>query len=233
MNTYTSNGSKLIIDPNGCKINHLNLNGQHLLWSGERPDGKRAATHICFPNFGKVTTGELQTLDQHGPARNQEWEKINDQPPTYAWEHPGTKFYPHGIKLTRRFYLGGSHFTVSTVVKNTTDKNLPINIGEHCYFAIPSKLHAAVTLNGKAVETKKLEGTDYRRFKKNLLVEIPEVGTLSLKGKGYNQVALWALNNAEYLCIEPIAGKPDDIYKPYNQLRPGEKREYFVKLTLI
>lgn len=229
------------IDPLGCRVTELVLGGKKIFWSGVRPDGKAASTHPCLPHFGQVTEGPLAALPQHGPARNEQWERvqsknhsIHNHEQKYYWEMktvPG--IYPDGLVVYRTVELSkAGTFTLTTAVHNHGDQPLPINPGEHGYFAVPYRLRNEVKVNGERIPDVWPE-TFYGDLKEvNTLVH-PKIGTLELTVHNFKRFAAWSVPEAEFICIEPIWGLPNSVNRSTHVLQPKTKVRFTLSLMVV
>lgn len=230
VNLKTKN-SELIIDLNGGKINRLNLTGQAVLWGGLRPDGKKAATHVCLPNFRKVRSGLLAKLPQHGPARNDKWQLITNDPLVIKWTMDEIKgVYPAGLIARQEFKLYPQYLIYSLILKNLKDQVLSVNPGIHFYFLAGDKNQ--IKINSKKIDPNLwlADGSIYPIQSENV-IEF-SWGKISLKQEGFKQFMLWSPLEAEFVCIEPVNGVDNDIYKQENQLQPNQYRRWQVLLKL-
>lgn len=224
------------IDPMGCRVTELVLNGKTVFWSGLRPDGKQASTHPCLPHFGQVTTGPLAQLPQHGPARNETWILVGQEKSTegvrYKWEMQSVEgVYSKGLVAYRTFELTENLFTLTTSVHNHGSEVLPINPGEHCYFAIPYTNRGLVKVNGQLIPDIWPE-TYYGSLKTHNTLDLPGIGKLQLMAKNFKHFAAWSVPGAEFICIEPIWDRPETVNQSSHRLHPNTKIRFILGLTL-
>ncbi len=232
MISLKAKSSEIIIDLNGGKINRLSLAGQTVLWSGLRPDGKQAATHVCLPNFRKVRSGKLAELPQHGPARNNRWRWITKDSLVIEWVMDEIKeVYPAGLVASQEFQLDTHYLTYDLVLENKADKALSVNPGIHFYFLAGDKKE--IKIDSQKIDSNLwlADGSIYPIQNRNL-IEF-SWGKISLEQVGFKQFMLWSPNGAGFVCLEPVNGIDDDIYNKENQLMPHQTRSWSVKLELM
>lgn len=220
------------IEPIGCGVNELYLDGKQILWSGVRPDAGKGFTHPCIPNFNLA-----KDLPNHGPARKELWLQQSEN--TWSWqmlEIP--EIYPAGLAATRSFKLERESFTVTTTIFNQGQKALPINIAEHHYFKCESNDREKVLVDGKTFSKSGLEGNaEFNRWQvgtHNLF--IPGIGQIKLDVAGYEAFAQWSQPEANFVCVEPIQVLPPNSAKfkeEAPQLLPGETKIFSYTLSLI
>lgn len=219
------------IEPMGCGIGELYLDGKQILWSGVRPDGGKGFTHPCIPNFNLA-----QNLPNHGPARKELWLQQNEN--TWSWqmlEIP--EIYPAGLVATRSFKLENESITVTTAITNQGQKPLSINIAEHHYFKCEPNNRADVLVDGEAFSKSGLSGeaefNPWQEGKHDLFV--PGVGQIKFDVAGYAAFAQWSQPEANFVCVEPIQILPPDPTKFEEQapkLLPEETKIFSYSLSL-
>lgn len=220
------------IDPTGCGLGEVWLNGIKVLWTGVRPDGGKGFTHPCLPNFNLA-----EGLPNHGPARKAEWLQEDEQ--TWSWrmaEIPG--IYPEGLEATRVFELGEASLTVTTTVTNQGTEPLAINVAEHHYFACPPTKRAKVKVDGHLFSPSGLKGeAEFKTWSEGEhLLEIPETGTIKLAVQGYQAFAQWSQPGAEFICVEPLQvlpPAPAKFLQTAPKLLPGESKIFSYTLSQV
>lgn len=223
--------SSCAIDTLGCGITKLILQDQEILWSGTRPDGGKGFTHPCIPNFNLA-----EGLPNHGPARKEEWQRIDES--TFTWqmaEIPGV--YTAGIQATRMFTLSTEQLSVTTEIANKGKSSLPINIAEHHYFSCPSELRSQVKVNGKEFDIGALAGQALYSplVGEQLEIVFPQGIQVVMTVEGYAAFAQWSLPDAEFVCIEPIQimpPEPTEFFAMAPQLQPEEKKIFRYTLSI-
>ena len=221
----------LEIDPIGASIRRLILGDNEIIWSGTRPDGGKGITHPCIPNFN-IAEG----LPNHGPARKDEWKKMDEH--TYTWSMQAIgDLYHAGLQAIRTFRLEDEKLTVTTTLKNNSDQNLPINIAEHNYFVCSSDKRALVKINGVPFDKGGLEAE--AKFLeiggKELRIEIPGKPVIVMRVDGYTAFAQWSQPDAQFVCVEPIQVFPLEASKFINdapQINIGETKIFQYMLSL-
>jgi len=227
----TNTNTKCEIDLIGGGITNLYLDNKHILYAGPRPDGGKAFTHPCIPNFNIA-----KDLPNHGPARKESWEQIDDN--TISWVMTEIKgIYSAGIKATRKFKLKDKAITVTTTIINTGENSLPTNIAEHNYFVCPKDKVKDVKINGILFHEKaQLADAQFNPWQDENILEIPSIGKLEFNTKRYAAFAQWSQPNAPFACIEPIEilpPKPDSFFEVAPKITPGETKvfEYTIRLS--
>jgi galactose mutarotase-like enzyme len=230
LQSATNLNTKCEIDLTGGGITNLYLNNKHILYAGPRPDGGKAFTHPCIPNFNIA-----KNLPNHGPARKETWEKINDN--TIVWEMKEIEnIYPKGIKATREFKLKEKSITVTTTIENIGSEELTTNIAEHSYFACPKEEVKNVKVNGILFHKEALKANaQFNPWQDKNILEIPSIGKLEFNTKGYKAFAQWSQIDAPFACVEPIEimpPEPEDFFEIAPKMKPGETKvfEYIIKL---
>ncbi len=223
--------SYVLVSLDGGRILELVLDGWMVLWNGVRPDGKWAATHVCVPNFRKVRSGDLIALPQHGPSRSEKWELVSNNPLKIRWqmkEKVGN--YPAGLIAEQEFRLDKTSLDYVLRLKNQSTKTILINPGVHFYFVVGDK--DKVKINDQKVDPKLWLGDGSVFGIKDKNVINLGWGKIELEQAGFKQFMLWSPEGAEFVCIEPINGVDDDIYRKENELEVGKERVWRVKLGI-
>lgn len=220
------------VEPVGCGLGEVWLNGQQIIWTGIRPDGGKGFTHPCIPNFNLA-----ENLPNHGPARKEAWTKETDS--SWTWKMSEIPdIYPAGIEAQREFLLDDKSLTVTTTIKNNSDVALPINIAEHHYFLCSPDRRAEVKVNGLSFSKTGLIGeTEFNPWSKNEhLIEIPDVGTIKMTISGYGAFAQWSQPDANFVCVEPIQvmpPAPEDFTHQAPKINSGETKVFSYTLSLL
>lgn len=223
---------KLEIDLNGGKIVNLEKDGQQILGTFERIDGKIANTHICVPNFDQEGMEEYGLLF-HGPCRNAQWKLIKESENMIriGFEFEGTEKYLSSLLIEQEFSLGDS-FRHKIRVKNTGNNEVPVNIAIHNYWA--SK-EGWLGLKINEVDISQIvKDDDYFDTKDENIVLFPDGRKFNLNLKGFNYVRLWTARKEEgsntiydqnCVGVEPSIGKGSYFGSEESMLKVGEIRE--------
>jgi galactose mutarotase-like enzyme len=210
-----SNGWNLVIDLLGGRISKLKYNGERILGSYQRIDGKTGNTHLCIPNFANEGV-EKYGLMFHGPARNGEWkvldQKDNEIKIYYQFENVGS--YPGKIGITQKFTLGKSEFKHEIKMKNLGESAVPINLAIHNYW---DSFYGwqGLKLNGLDV-SKIVEVSDYVKLEEKNEIKMPSKNKIIWKLEGFNFAKLWTgfvkdndcnKFDEKYVCVEPVMTK--------------------------
>lgn len=223
--------SAFTIDPVGASVASLTMNGIDILWSGLRPDGGKGITHPCIPNFNIA-----QGLPNHGPARKEEWQKVNEN--MFNWSMQALEgVYPAGIQAQRTFVLEHDTFTVTTEISNHSAQELPLVIAEHHYFACEPEDRQQVKVNGEFFDKGGLEANaKFLELDGNeLRIEIPHKPVIVMTVEGYHAFAQWSQPQAPFVCVEPIQVLPLDPAKFMSdapKIQSGEKKVFRYSIAL-
>jgi galactose mutarotase-like enzyme len=228
---HTNNNTNCEITLDGGGIMNLYLDGKHILYAGPRPDGGQAYTHPCIPNFNIA-----KDLPNHGPARKELWTKINEN--TISWEMKEISgIYPVGIKATRQFQLSEKSITVTTIIENIGESELPTNIAEHNYFVCLKDKVKDIKINGVLFDKKAQQANaKFSPWQDTNNLEIPEIGTLQFNTTAYQAFAQWSQPEAPFACIEPIEimpPKPEDFMRKTPKIKPGERKTFSYTIKLM
>lgn len=210
----TTKNDLIRVNPLGAKIEVV-LNGNAILGSFLRGDGRQGVTHPCSPIFGPDRKN-FYGLKQHGNMRNEacEVEKKDDSiVVSHLITDPG---YPSGMKVEQVMRLIDGAFSFEMTHTNTGDMVAAVNSGEHCYFDAPL-----------GFEGTKVNGQDITQLIKNnydgIAIDLNESNSIQIPGKpeyileqqGFKKAVVWVGKNPEtkeidktYLCIEPVEDDP-------------------------
>lgn len=212
---YVDGHSQMVINPYGARIEELELDGNKLLTSIVRGDGRKASTHPCTPIFGSETTTSFG-LPQHGPMRNELCAVVEESPNDVIISHEviaGT--YPEGMVVTQRFFVSPRLFSLLTLHCNMGEQPLPVNFGEHFYWHTP-KGWEGLKINEVDV-TDVVKNDEAIPLKERNQILIPGLPTITLGQEGLPWANLWAYQNPgtgqydqNYVCIEPVERNPKD-----------------------
>ena len=105
-----------------------------------------------------------------------------------------------------------------------------VNPGVHFYFVAGDK--DKIKINGQKIGPDLWlgEGSVFPIKDKNVINL--GWGKIGLEQAGFKQFMLWSPEGAEFVCIEPINGVDDDIYRKENELEVGKERVWRVRLGI-
>lgn len=223
------------INPQGAKIEELVLGGEPIFYFGLRGDGKTGVTHPCTPNFGKDRTE--YGLIQHGPMRDSDCkvliDELNHKKLSYDIVH---EKYPTGMNVTQDFLQENEQFILETIHTNNSGQELPVNFGEHCYFATPHGWDG-VEVNGiNITELVKTNGTI--KLEDKNIIQIPGKKPFTLEQVGLDYAVVWCYKNEKgesdqnYICIEPLQRPVDSFGAPESIIKNGEASKTVLKIFL-
>jgi D-hexose-6-phosphate mutarotase len=255
----TPEGLKAIINPTGAFIETLHDKaGRDLVFPRQNLNGKdRGGIPVCAPIFGP---GEQFGLNQHGFARNMEWEQIepddeldrND--PSIAWLKLGNpRLRPNtlpdeyqgiemrlGIKLTSEPQISALDMWLQ--VKNDGEVPFLLTPGFHPYFPLSDGLNAEqIELMADGQQVSFLEtGLDPA-------VQLPPVGKnqISFETHTHNVTirspelivpVVWSQKSdvEKYICVEPTYAGPtfqlDADSRRHFSLQPGGINHYSMQI---
>ena len=126
-----------------------NTSGHEFMWSADPAFWNRTAPHL-FPIVGRLKQdlfefkGKSYTLTQHGFARDSEFkvERQNESSVTFLLRSTEETLqkYPFAFEFRVRYELQEKQLTVSYEVTNTSDSELPYNVGGHPAFVLDHPL---------------------------------------------------------------------------------------------
>lgn len=231
--------SRMIINPQGARIELLNLGGREIFKALTRGDGKAASTHPCTPVFGPETITSFG-LSQHGPMRNDLTEVIKNDANNVELRYiidSGT--YPFGMQVEQVFSLAGKSFTLETTHTNNGKEAAPVNFGEHFYW-LAQKGWKGLTVNGEDV-TNAVENDLVIPLNSRNIIVIPGQEEIVLEQEGMPYANLWVYRDENtgkydqhYVCIEPVEGDPtkDSFGSKGSYINPGSSRKTSVTISV-
>jgi galactose mutarotase-like enzyme len=206
------------------------------------PSGKnRGGIPLCAPIFGP---GETVGLNQHGFARNCQWE-ISDQtesqvkltldkpasqvdglPPVYAG---------CGLELTIRLLENGLQEKLE--VRNIGIEAFTANPAFHPYFPVlagETPEQAKVVIDGQAhqlaadelIATRKIDSISSEAQL------VTSRGTWTISGGGLPLFAVWSESSRDFICVEPTeSGYLSD--SPASKIQPNETKIFTMTLQFF
>lgn len=222
----------LRIDTDGGRIISLEKNGQQILGTFERIDGKKGNTHVCVPNFGEEGVDEYD-LPFHGPCRNEEWMLVEKTENKFkiSYEFRATEKYSSNLFIEQEFSLENG-FKQKVTVKNIGGKDVPVNVAIHNYWMINNGW-LGLKINDIDV-SHIIKNDDYFDIRNENIILISDSKKFNFNLKGFNCVRLWTGRKGEgdnivydqkYVCIEPAIGKNGFFGSEESILKAGETKE--------
>lgn len=178
----------------------------------------RGGMHPCAPNFGANATG--LDLDQHGFARDMDWE-IDEKAQSYVrLSLDGIKDY-EGVKFLVEYKLNDTSLLTSLSILNKASKEKLVAPGFHPYFYSDQ---GKILINNPKIDQKSLVSSIFDQNKaQKFTVQGNEIEIVGLENVNY--FVFWTDFKGDYICVEPtyMANSFEDESKASYILRPGEE----------
>lgn len=225
----------------GSIITSLKFNEKEILYFNKESfenteDNVRGGIPILFPNAGGVEGPKYPNLKQHGFARDMKWisnkmqngfisilESNKESKEMFSYE-----FY---TKIRAEFKDDGS-FEINQSVKNLEkEKELPISMGLHPYFKVPSELKKDIEFNFKGGDfikenIKKWSNGEYISIdnpKGKMEINIPTIGKIILNvSKEYEKIWVWSKKGEDFFCIEPVMRDKNGLVNNPHKIKPAD-----------
>lgn len=174
----------------------------------------RGETHWCYPNFGTIREPKyVGFFPQHGFLRNRVLDVTAHSTDSVRFEtltlldndllRVGIRTYRHGITA----YL--------LVTNDSGEERIPTLPALHPYFSVPRD-GLCIGVAGKSIENTDIPSNDHPE--ENMIIErrglpvsvnLHGIGRVHLVTTGNcSHVVIWSDKSSEYVCVEPIFGKP-------------------------
>jgi galactose mutarotase-like enzyme len=254
----TSDGRESSFSPErGGIITSLKLNGKELLYLdpdtfNDRSKNVKGGIPILFPNAGPIEHPDYPQLKQHGFARTTPWniDSMNEHGFIESLRSDETTHnqYPHDFSLfLKGNFENGSAFSIVQGVKNeNADRAMPVAMGLHPYFRVPTDRKGDVKFNfpggdkaqqqieqwgnGKAVS---LANPSTVKNHIPMHLEIPELGTLVLTASPeYQRIWIWSMKDMDFICVEPVMRDSGGLVNNPELVQPGQTLAPEVKIEL-
>lgn len=145
--TLSSGDLSAEINPIGAQLSTLrDPAGRHLLWNGD-PAIWNGRAPLLFPIVGALAGGAYRLdsksypLPRHGFARGKRFDVVESTPAAAVLrlkaDQDSFKVYPFHFELEIRFALDGSTLSVTTLIRNADDADMPASFGYHPAFRWP------------------------------------------------------------------------------------------------
>jgi len=242
----------------GGIITSLKLGGKELLYFdvdtfNDRSKNVKGGIPILYPNAGPIEHPDFPNLKQHGFARNEVWtvDEMNEQgfieslrsDPATLEKYP----YDFSLNMQGKFEDDGS-FAISQAVKNEgADRAMPVSMGLHPYFRVPSERKAEIKFDwpggeiaqqqieswasGKAISLNN-PSTEKKLVPLNII--IPELGTVIMTaGPEYKRIWVWSAKaDSDFVCIEPVMRDKGGLVENPELVQPGQTLSPKIKIEL-
>lgn len=132
----------------GAELTSLKRNDTDIefLWQGDEAFWGRQAP-VLFPIVGRLKNdsytfeGETFAMTQHGFARDQVFEVVNQTQTTLVFSLTSNdqlkKIYPFDFELQIAYEVTGDNLSTSYIVKNLSEKEMYYSVGGHPAFNVP------------------------------------------------------------------------------------------------
>ncbi|HEY5589288.1 MAG TPA: hypothetical protein VIK86_10105 [Candidatus Paceibacterota bacterium] len=208
---------------------------------------------ILFPNAGPLdNNSEFPNLEQHGFARKLEWssEKVESGFSSSLSSNDDTKkVYPFDFKFSvlGNFEVDGS-FTLKQEVENLEEnKEMPISMGLHPYFKVPSieknnikfnfeggkfiEEQVEIWANGKAIS---IDNPKIKNPNMPMEITIPSLGTLIIDPSvEYKKIWVWSMPGKDFVCVEPVMRDKNGLINDPEKIKPRKTFTTKVNFKLI
>ncbi len=193
----------LEVDLDGGRIVNLVKNGQKILGTFERIDGKKGNTHICVPNFANEGVEKFGFIF-HGPFRNAVWNLITQNENSLEIE------YEIDGLLVKQKFLINEEFEQIIEVKNNSSENKRVNVAMHNYWDTEFGWQGT-KLNGVDISDGFKTNPEVKLEKENIL-EFSNKKPIIWKVENLKLAKLWTgfkeengkrVYDQKYVCLEP------------------------------
>lgn len=222
-----SNDWELNIDLDGGRIESLKKNGELILGSFERIDGKMGNTHLCVPNFASDGV-EKYGLPFHGIFRNAKWNLVSQSNDLLEIDCEVDGFY-----VRQLFAFINRSFDQKVIIENISEQERPVNAAIHNYWSSDLGWDE-VFLNGMNINTL-IQNSEFINLKQSNDLNIPGKPRIKLQLFGFNYAKLWTafleksgskVFDKNYFCLEPIMQKDENFFGSLeSMLNPKAKLE--------
>jgi hypothetical protein len=191
------------VDLDGGRIVNLIKDGQKILGTFERVDGKNGNTHVCIPNFANEGVEKFGFVF-HGPFRNTVWSLVaqNDKGLEIECEIEGL--------LVKQKFLIDDEFEQTIEIKNNSLERKRVNIAVHNYWDTEFGWQGT-KLNGKNITDGFKTNPEVELEEENIL-ELPNKKPIIWKVENFKLAKLWTafedsngekIYDQKYVCLEP------------------------------
>lgn len=186
----------------------------------------RGGSHVCLPNFGPDSSGELA---QHGFGRTSNWQVLVDDTDEDGVRVVELKLDVSDVPVDYQtidarlqYWCGPNHFSMRLTTLNGGTQPMRIAPGFHPYFMVDGP----VTLNGQVLdlsaynEAQLIDGSQHS-------LELSD-RRIDLSSETLTKWALWTDQPDKYFCVEPTLAGPsfDQPPKDDELIASGRLKSY-------
>lgn len=244
------NKSEVSFSPErGGIIKSIKLAGKEVLYLDEETffdetKNVRGGIPILFPNAGMLESenNPYPDLKQHGFARISKWTSEDATKGRFSEKLASNaktkKVFPFDLELRMKSELNsdGSVTLLQEVTNLEKDKEMPIAMGLHPYFKVPSERKKDIKFDftgGEEIEkdfanwsqggTTRIDNPKVNELGAVLKIELPELGILTIDASvEYQKIWVWSLPEKDFICIEPIVREEGGLLSDPQMVGPGE-----------
>lgn len=220
----------------GGIVTSLKLKGKEILYFDKetfqnKNENVRGGIPILFPNMGELKENSIYpNLKRHGFARDLAWDKEeikNGFKELLSSNKETKKIYPYEFKFsnTGLFEDDGTFTLTQEVLSKEILKEIPISIGLHPYFNVPSGEKKNIKFNfegGKYIEEQInswgngenlcIDNPKVLNSEEVLEINIPNLGQIIIDiSVQYKKIWIWSMPGKDYICIEPAMGEANGL----------------------
>lgn len=198
-----NNGWVLEVDLNGGRIVNLIKDGQKMLGTYQRIDGKTGNTHVCIPNFAAEGVEKFGYVF-HGPFRKSEWKLMCQNKNSVE-----ISLEIDGLLVIQSFEIS-DQFKQKVLVRNVGGERKRVHVAIHNYWDTKFGW-GGIKLNGHDITGGFVDNPEIKLEKNNIL-EIPKKKTIEWQVDNFKKAKLWTgmkeengkrMFDEKYVCIEP------------------------------
>ncbi|MDD4412528.1 MAG: methyltransferase domain-containing protein [Patescibacteria group bacterium] len=236
----------------GGIISSLKLKGKEVLYMDndsfkDTQKNVRGGIPILFPNAGPVEDSRYK-LKQHGFARTSDKWKADNNIEKLVADKKTMEAYPYNFSLEIKNDIeeDGSVLLSQEVTNLESNKDLPLAMGLHPYFRVPTDKKKDIKFNfigGDIIEndvknwsndgTTSIENPKIKNPDEVLRIEIPDLGTLIMDvSQEYNRIWVWSQPGKDFICIEPAMREEGGLVNEPEMIKSGQKFSGKVKFSL-
>lgn len=270
--TESSSNSWIKVAPErGGMIIGFGVEGEEVLFLNKKTfydqdANVRGGIPILFPISGQLNNGEYEwegkiyNMKNHGFARNNSWEVIDQNINQEASitlllksNEEMKKSYPFDFEVMLTYSLNDLTLSIHQEYINKSDSNMPIYAGFHPYFRTSTKninydtdAKTFLDYNDSKIKDvgKGLDLTDMKESlvlldatKKEISFDLPELKkkVLMIYGEEFKYVYLWTEKDQDFICVEPWMAKTDEMNRKEElcMLSPGETLKTVMTISVV
>jgi galactose mutarotase-like enzyme len=185
-------------------------------------------THLPQHGFARSVKWELNKLDQHLMMADYIHNPKSEWFERYPFEHDVCVLYT--LHDTSNSMSHTCALSISMIVHNSGDKEMPIAPGYHPYWPVEHTQKHLIRINGQTPPLDFDHPTDSGIFMKNgdtTLIDMPWGEIKQTTGYRFKHVVVWSQTpeqpDSDFVCIEPFTRKTNGINTNPIVIQPGEK----------